>query len=451
MIIPVTTPVNLKVDSAADLPYFKSFMDDNDLKINVSRLARELEMDRRTVKKYLAGYVKPTSRNKPSHLDKWHDVILQQLTSDTQIFHFRRNLYQYLTDNYGLDCPEQTFYHYIKSNKEFDRYFMTGRISEGLSSPVIRFETPPGHQAQIDWKESVPFVLKDTGELIEINIFVMVLSHSRLRLLRISLDRKRSTLMHLMNECFESLGGVPQTILVDNMKTIMDEPRTRYRDGKINEEFNAFASDYGFKIIPCKAATPQTKGKVESTMKLLEELKAYSGTLSLVELYELVEKMNERFNNRIHQGTGRIPVIEFSKEKGSLQSLPHPSIRNQYRIKSIPIKVNTAGMISVRSSQYSVPIAYIGKQVSYQIIDSDLYIYFNTKLIASHRLTDRKLNYATQHYVEVLSARYIGADRERIEEMAKQNLEIIGGIADEQQHLHEDHGKPQVPEKQGVT
>ena len=216
----------------------------------------------------------------------------------------------------------------------------------------------------------------------------------------------------------------------------------------------ATANSLGLRKIGDTTSQPdnaQTKGKVESTMKLLEELKAYSGTLSLVELYELVEKMNERFNNRIHQGTGRIPVIEFSKEKGSLQSLPHPSIRNQYRIKSIPIKVNTAGMISVRSSQYSVPIAYIGKQVSYQIIDSDLYIYFNTKLIASHRLTDRKLNYATQHYVEVLSARYIGADRERIEEMAKQNLEIIGGIADEQQHLHEDHGKPQVPEKQGVT
>lgn len=441
MLIPITTPVNLKVDSATDLPYLRSFMDDNDLKINISRLARELSMDRRTVKKYLEGYIKPSSRNKPSYLDKWRDVIRQLLGSDTQIFHFRRNLYQYLSDNFGLDCPEQTFYHYIKNNEEFDRYFLSTGISEGLSSPVIRYETPPGHQAQLDWKESVPFVIKDTGELIEINILVMILSHTRFRLLRIGMDKRRSTLMHLMNECFENIGGVPETILVDNMKTVMDEPRTQYQDGRINDEFAAFASDYGFKIVPCRAGAPQTKGKVESTMKLLEEIKAYSGTLTLVELYELVERLNERFNNKIHQGTGKIPMIEFSKEKGSLQSLPQPSVRNQYRIKSIPVKVNTSGMISVRSSQYSVPIAYIGKQVNYQIIDSDLYIYFNTKLIAAHKLSDRKLNYANQHYVEVLSARYIGSDRDRIEEMAKRNLEIIGGIADEQQHLHEDHGE----------
>lgn len=65
------------------------------------------------------------------------------------------------------------------------------------------------------------------------------------------------------------------------MKTVMDVARTQYRKGKPNVKFEAFSKDYGFQIVPCKAATPKTKGKVESQMKLLDEIRAYSGKLDL--------------------------------------------------------------------------------------------------------------------------------------------------------------------------
>lgn len=95
----------------------------------------------------------------------------------------------------------------------------------------------------------------------------------------------QDVLLHLLTECFETLGGVPSVILSDNMKTVMDEARTTYKKGKINIKFDAFKKDFGFELLPCRASTPETKGKVESQMKYLEVIRAYSGKLNLIELF----------------------------------------------------------------------------------------------------------------------------------------------------------------------
>lgn len=57
------------------------------------------------------------------------------------------------------------------------------------------------------------------------------------------------------------------------MKTVMDEARTEYSNGKINNRFKQFADDYGFVVHPCIAGRARTKAKVEAPMKILDEIK----------------------------------------------------------------------------------------------------------------------------------------------------------------------------------
>ena len=61
-----------------------------------------------------------------------------------------------------------------------------------------------------------------------------------------------------------------------------------------------------------------TKGKVEASMKLLDEIHAYQGEFNLSELHEYISKLNQRLNYQLHQGTGKIPIIELEKEKSHL-------------------------------------------------------------------------------------------------------------------------------------
>ena len=427
MLITIRVPVSIRISRPEELPKLREFMEDNNLKLNKSEIARQMNIDRRTVSKYLNGFEKSATRNKSSKMDPYYETIKELLSSQTQVFSFRTVLYQYLCDNYGLTIPRPTFYHYIQNTKEFDQYFKYHGCS-AASEPVIRYETAPGKQAQLDWKESINFVLKDTGEVVTVNVMVLILGHSRMRIYRPAINMTQETLLHLLTESFEMLGGVPEEIVTDNMKTVMDTARGKRGGGTINKRFAAFAKDFGFTVKPCMASTPQTKGKVESQMKYLEEIRAYSGMLNLVELYELIGRINRRVNNTICQGTGRIPILDFEKEKGSLQPLPNESVRNQYRISTEKVKVNTAGMISISGSQYSVPPRYIGQTVEYQMHDAHAYVYFNTELIAVHELSEKKLNYDPAHYEAVLTERFPAMSADDVSKFAADNLKILGGI-----------------------
>lgn len=404
MIINTKIINDIEISSLEDLSKLRPLMENKLIKLNLSRISREMGVDPRTVKKYIGGFEKKKTRVKKSKLDAYYRIMVDLLESKTQRFYYKRNLYHYLTDVHKLDVPEPTFRYYLKRHPELDSYFNEDNPSNAQGCPIMRYETAAGQQAQLDWKETMEFVLKDTGEVIVVNIFVLILSYSRFRVYRLSLNKTQDALLHFLTESFETFGGVPHEILTDNMKTVMNESRTEYSKGVVNAKFDAYAKDMGFEVKPCAAATPKTKSKVESPMKILDELRAYSGTLNYVELCDKLEYINNRENTKINDGTGLIPLNLFEKEKGSLLELPNEKVRNQYKIKTSTLIVNNSSMINYKRNQYSVPIKYKGTQVECQVEDPKLYIYFNTKLIAVHIISDKKLNYNEDHYFDVVKS-----------------------------------------------
>lgn len=424
MYISINVDTDFELTSLIDLPKYKIIMESAGMKINKSALAREFGVDRRTIDKYLNGYQPRKTRKRRSKIDDFYPIISLLLSKESkQKFYYKRILWQYLKDQHALTCSQSHFRKYISSKPEFQSYFDRGKAKKGTSA-IIRYETPPGKQAQFDWKENIKYITKD-GDVLYINIGVLLSSFSRLRFYLLTISRSQQILMSFLTEAFERMGGAPQTLLVDNMKSVMDHPRTPYTKGIVNERFDHFAKDYGFQVKPCVAGKPQTKGKVETIMKLLDEIHAYQGVLDYEGLHQLVEKLCERANYSYHQGTGKIPILMFEKEKNLLNPLPKKVIRDSYKIPHKRVTVNPASMITYLSHQYSVPPEYIGKQVKLQVHDQYIHIYYNTDLIARHAISESKLNVQSDHYQTILSNAH---HYEETEDWAKKNLEAIGAV-----------------------
>src|SRR5690606_13552573 len=113
-------------------------------------------------------------------------------------------------------------------------------------------------------------------EFLEVNIFLMVLGYSRIKYLKLTVDRTQKTLFECLYDGFEYFGGAPKEILFDNMSTVVDRSRTIFKNIAINNVFKHFAMDAGFEVITCRPYRPETKGKVETLAKLVDRLMVYN-------------------------------------------------------------------------------------------------------------------------------------------------------------------------------
>lgn len=142
---------NLEINCLMDLNKLKD-LQNNGLKVDKFALARRLGKDRRTIDKYINGYRKNNSRHRPSQFDEYYDIIEELLNDNYKVFVYKRVLWQYLKDSYGLSSAQSSFRRYISSIEKFNEYFKEKKktIKATASS---RFETKLCEQVQIDWKE----------------------------------------------------------------------------------------------------------------------------------------------------------------------------------------------------------------------------------------------------------------------------------------------------------
>ena len=379
----------------------------SEIKPNFSELARQYDLDRRTVKKYYDGYEgKPKHHSKPSKLDEHFDIIKAKLLLKGVNV---RAVYEFIVDEVDSDIGTYSnFNKYVKSK---------GLKPKKTEKGHPRFETEMGLQAQVDWKEDIT-LRNRYGEPFTFQVFDYKLGYSRYPVFTYKLYKTRQDVFDCLIASFKATGGVPREILFDNMSSVVDRDGNRV---KISNEMRTFAKDMGFKIKLCKPRHPFTKGKVESLNRFLDWLIPYEGEFETEdELIAILGKINKKVCERVCDETGVPPILLFQKEKEYLQSLPSDKVLESYLTHNRQTTVRKDSMVTYMKNKYSVPAEYIGKPVKLKVTDDSLQIYYSTELVATHVLSDKRLNYKKEHYTQLLSG-YMKDDDE-ISRLAEKNL-----------------------------
>lgn len=206
------------------------------------------------------------------------------------------------------------------------RAFLRGIRPTLPVDPMVRFETAPGEQMQVDWVE----FRKGRDPLYA---FCATLGYSRASHVEFVSDMKVGTLIDCHQKAFVALGGVPRRILYDNMKTVVLE---RDVDGPGAHRYHAGFLDYarhcGFVIKLCRPYRARTKGKVERFngylrrsfyVPLAAKLKQAGLQLDVVTANaEVRHWLKEIANERIHGTTQAKPSLRLQEEHASLQAVP---------------------------------------------------------------------------------------------------------------------------------
>lgn len=192
--------------------------------------------------------------------------------------------------------------------------------------PLVRFETPPGHQAQVDFAECrFPW-----GKRFAL---LVVLGYSRVLWVQFYRRQTMATVMHGLEAAFAYCGGVPRELLFDQLKAVIVDDE-RPGGGKVleNPEFLRFAAHWDFRIRACRPYRAKTKGKVERPVHYLRHNFLYGREfLGDADLNaQCLAWLDDTANVRVHGTTHEMPHVRFERDEravlGPLAPRPYHSL-----------------------------------------------------------------------------------------------------------------------------
>jgi transposase len=384
----------MKINSVEQLIDFSTAYLKGEISMNLSKVARELNCDRKTVRRYLQGNVPKKTRNRTKYLDKYRDTMLKYLNDSNRHFDYIDHLYYFMKREHQITCVKSTFNRYIRNDDQLNKAF---KQSNGTSF-TTRFETPSGYQVQFDMKEKVKLIDRN-GNHLSVYIPTLTLSWSRYNYRQIILNPTTDNLIVFLAKAFEDLGGVPKEIIIDNLKAFVEKPRSSSQDQAIlNPKFEQFCKDYNINPRPCMPYRPQTKGKTETQNKIVDQLKNYNGQYGgILDMHEKLDMINTEDNERISQATRLPRIFLYKKEKDDLQPLPTKEIRSKYHLSLDEVNVSNESLIQYKYNKYSLPKDFISKRVGLAVQNNELLIYYKGKIIEKHQITTNKLNIKKEH------------------------------------------------------
>lgn len=365
--------------------------------LKAGQIAREMCLDSRTVGKWMTveKFQLRLPGMRSSKLDPFKGDIGRMLArhpySATQIF-------QQITEQ-GFDGGYTIVKDYVR------------KIRPKRYKAYLKLAFAPGECAQVDWGSYKSIAVGETRR--RLSFFVMVLCHCRMMYVEFTVSQTMEHFLGCHQRAFEFFGGIPQKVMVDNLKSAVLS-RITGQDPVFNPKYLDFAGHYGFRIVPCGVGKGNEKGVVENAVGYVKK-----NLLTGLELgdFKTINPMAKQWlesvaNVRIHGETRKKPQEMFPEEAACLSRLPvHP-----YDIGTVsPIRASKQFRVTLDTNRYSVPAEYTGQKLTMKAYSDRICIYHECKLIARHtRSYDRYQDIEDPDHPKALLAQRRKAKHQKI-------------------------------------
>jgi transposase len=360
---------------------------------SLSKISRELVIDRRTVKFYLlmneSQYEQFLSAQsaKKKELEPYEEFVkckleIYQETSAAQ-------MHDWLKEHYPKfpGVTSKTVYNFVMWVRQ--KYNLP-KISPLRDYQAVE-ELPYGQQAQVDFGQYN--MRNGLGKRIKVWFFTMVLSRSRYKFVFFSdIPFTSYTAIEAHERSFVFFGGITIEIVYDQDKVFLaDENRG---DLLLTSAFKDYCRERAFRLHFCRKADPESKGKVENVVKYVKQNFLYNRPFTDIAILnsEALAWLGRTANAQVHAGTQKIPYNEWCIERSSLApfiaiSIPPPS--GLYTVR----KDNT---ISWKGNFYTLPSGtYKGRGSQVKVSKDDAFIIITDqadKHLYTHAISSGKGN-----------------------------------------------------------
>jgi transposase len=405
---------------------------------SIKSIARSLEISKNTVKAYLAKVASsPLDVQALLALD---DPIMEArfhagnpAYKDSRFEHLKANLDDFVKELGRVGVTKQLLWEEYRSDYPggYSRSQFCYHLSQQLIArkPSMVLQHRAGEKLFIDFAgKKLSYTDPDTGEVVPCQVFVACLPYSDYSFAMAVRSQNIGDFLYALGCCLQELGGVPQVLVPDNLKSAIVKA-SRY-EPDVNRAMEDFANHYHTTVIPARARKPKDKALVENQVKLV-----YSRVFAKLrnqQFFDLAslnkaikEKIREHNQTRMQQKPYCREEKFLADEKHLLQSLPEQPFELKY-YRELKVARNNHIYLAQDKHYYSVPFAYIGQSVKVIYTRTMVRIYAKGEQIAVHvrdykpggYTTDREhLCSAHQHYLDRSPDYYLNKAKQKSDEL----------------------------------
>jgi transposase len=336
------------------------------------RISRELGCSRNTVRSYLrqGGWQPYQSPHRPGRLTAHQDWLAERFRQHRGNCDVVR---QELQREHGVTVSLRTVERAVAHLR---------REVLAQTAATVRFETPPGHQLQIDFG-TVRVPVGD--EQVKVHLFVATLGYSRRTYVAMFLHERQSAWLQGLEGAFRHFGGTTREVLVDNARALVNEHDAQTREVVFNDRFHAFCRYWGVTPRACAPYRARTKGKDERGVGYVKR-NAIAGHrfASLEELHaHLARWMREVADVRVHGTTAEPPIDRFERDERRTLA-PLAAKAPFLQVRELGRRVHTDACIELDTNRYSVPWKLIGESVTVIVAERQVRVLYAGQDVASH-------------------------------------------------------------------